>query len=386
MGQVYWGVPLCALAIWQGAQPLNCIQCVRMTDVSCHLQSPAQNPGLSGPRSGRRMAEVDALRGIAALAVVLFHFTTRFTELYPDRAPSAFSVPLGHYGVNLFFVISGFVIFMSLDKTVKPMDFVVSRFSRLFPAYWVAIGLTFTICHLLGLPGRLVDAGVALANVFMVHGLLRVPHVDGVYWTLEVELLFYAGMLCLYRLQWLNRVSVVLSGCLLLRLLDYALEQQGGIHLPWMLYRLLILQYLPWFSLGIAAYFVACRPEGRGGLEAAWIVTMATATLWICESAWRACWGVGIFLVVYLAATGWLVVLRWAPLVWLGVISYPLYLLHENIGWAIQLRLHSLHMPAEMAVIVALLFSLFLAHTMTAWVERPAMRWIRSRHFKASTV
>lgn len=83
-----------------------------------------------------RLVEVDALRGVAALAVVLFHYTTRFTDLFQPGVPPAVSFPGGHYGVNLFFIISGFVIFMTLEKTARPLDFVVSRFSRLFPAYW----------------------------------------------------------------------------------------------------------------------------------------------------------------------------------------------------------------------------------------------------------
>ena len=157
-----------------------------------------------------RLVEVDALRGVAALAVVLFHYTTRFTDLYQPGAQPAVSFPSGHYGVNLFFIISGFVIFMTLEKTARPLDFVVSRFSRLFPAYWAAIFLTFSICHLLGLPGKLVSTGTALANLAMLHGLFGVGHVDGVYWTLEVELLFYCGMLLLYRLKWLDRLHLVL--------------------------------------------------------------------------------------------------------------------------------------------------------------------------------
>ena len=138
-----------------------------------------------GAEGTRRLAEIDALRGVAALAVVLFHYTTRFVELYAPAATPSFAVPLGHYGVNLFFIISGFVIFMTLARTQRSMDFVVSRFSRLFPAYWAAIAITYAITSQFGLPGKEVSAMQALANVFMVHGVFRVPHVDGVYWTLE---------------------------------------------------------------------------------------------------------------------------------------------------------------------------------------------------------
>lgn len=330
--------------------------------------------------SSHRLVEVDALRGLAAMAVVLFHYTTRFNELFQTGSSPTISFPDGHYGVNLFFIISGFVIFMTLEKTVKPMDFVVSRFSRLFPAYWVAIFLTFSICHLLGLPGRLVGAGTALANMVMLHGLLRVPHVDGVYWTLEVELLFYCGMFLLYRLKRLRQVHHVLFGLLVLRLVYYVLEQQFGISLPWIISRLLILQYIPWFALGISIY-LAKKDAGAGAWRRpAQTGAMAIVTLLVCESAFVAALAVGLATAVFLGANERLSVLRFWPFVWLGTVSYPLYLLHENIGWAIQLRLRSIGMSMDLAILVTLCASLLLAGALTRWVEQPAMRQIRNRY------
>ena len=67
-------------------------------------------------------------------------------------------------------------------------------------------------------------------------------------------------------------------------------------------------------------------------------------------------------------------------LVWLGTISYPLYLLHENIGWSVQLRLGALGISTDGAVLVALAISLAMATALTRWVEQPAMRWIRTNY------
>jgi peptidoglycan/LPS O-acetylase OafA/YrhL len=74
--------------------------------------------------SDNRIIELDSLRGIAALAVVFYHYTTRFdakfqTTVITDRI----SFPYGHYGVELFFIISGFVIFMSVKNDMKPQTF-----------------------------------------------------------------------------------------------------------------------------------------------------------------------------------------------------------------------------------------------------------------------
>ena len=87
--------------------------------------------------------ELDALRGIAAFSVVLFHYTARYDSIYGHSNRLLFKFNYGHLGVNLFFIISGFVIFMTLDRTKSVIDFVVARFSRLYPAYWTALALTF---------------------------------------------------------------------------------------------------------------------------------------------------------------------------------------------------------------------------------------------------
>lgn len=327
-----------------------------------------------------RLVEVDALRGLAALAVVLFHYTTRFSDLFPGKVQPAFSFPGGHYGVDLFFVISGFVILMTLEKTVLPLDFVVSRFSRLFPSYWAAIFLTFCVTHWLGLPGKLVDVDAALANMLMVHGLFRVPHVDGVYWTLEVELLFYGGMFLLYRLKCLSWVHTALLGLLLLRLAYHLLERRFGISLPWIIFRLLILQYIPWFALGISVYLVINRSQRGAWRQPLWTAASAIATLWICESVLVAGLAVAFLMAVYLAASSKLSLLRFVPFVWLGSISYPLYLLHENMGWAVLLQLRVLGVPIDFAVLLTLAAGLVVAACLSRWVERPAMQWVRSCH------
>src|SRR5690349_15385603 len=75
--------------------------------------------------AGSRITGLDALRGLAALSVVLFHYTTRYDALFGHRSELLVSVPWGHYGVQIFFGISGFVIFMTLDRTATLADFAV---------------------------------------------------------------------------------------------------------------------------------------------------------------------------------------------------------------------------------------------------------------------
>ena len=99
-----------------------------------------------------RMVELDALRGIAAVAVLGYHFTTRYQEQIGHVGGMPADLSVGRYGVHLFFLISGFVIFMTLERTRTVADFAVSRFSRLFPGYWAALSLTSLVVLVAGLP------------------------------------------------------------------------------------------------------------------------------------------------------------------------------------------------------------------------------------------
>lgn len=330
--------------------------------------------------SPTRLKEVDALRGLAALAVVLFHFTTQLGVMFPGTPQTPLQVAHGHFGVNLFFVISGFVIFMTLDRTSSAMDFVVSRFSRLYPAFWFSVWLTFLVTHALGLPGKLVDIWTAAANMLMFHSLFRVPHVDGVYWTLEVELLFYAGMLLLFVLRQLDRVFFIAGLLLGLRLVYWAAAQWAGVDLPYIAWRLLILDHLPWFILGLSTHaLLSPDTANRRQCQAALLAVAALLTLLISAAPGRAALGLVFFAIVYGAAGGRLPVLRLPVLVWLGSISYPLYLLHENIGWSLLLYLTGRDFSPWLALALTLSLSLILAHGLSRTVEQPAMRWVRMR-------
>ena len=77
------------------------------------------------------------------------------------RAPSkvrgrsaSLALPCGCLSVNRRFIISGFVTFMALERTTRLLDFLVSRYPRLFPAYWVALALTLAVAAVAGLPGK----------------------------------------------------------------------------------------------------------------------------------------------------------------------------------------------------------------------------------------
>lgn len=345
----------------------------------------------------RRLAQLDALRGIAALAVVLFHVTTRYDQLYGHATPTLVAAPWGHYGVNLFFMISGFVIFMTLERTRRPLDFVVSRFSRLYPAYWAAVLLTFSVTHLLTLPGKTVGWDALLVNLTMLQGFFGVPHVDNVYWTLEVELLFYAWALLSYRFAGARGLRGFLFGCLALRLVYEAAAAFAQVDLPWMGQRWLLLPYIAWFALGVAIYRLTGAGEarddpGEGGGRGFFdfsvgaarvdlaLAIAALAVMTVVDGPMLGALALAFGVLLIGAAQGRWRWLEHPALLWLGAVSYGLYLLHENIGWALLRRLEGVGLEPHAAIVLTVVLALLLAHGLTRAVEQPAMRWIRDSY------
>lgn len=315
--------------------------------------------------SHTRMPELDALRGLAALAVTLFHFTYFIADMFPGTPRAAFALEYGWFGVQLFFAISGFVILLTLDRTVRAADFLRGRFWRLFPTYWLAMALTFVAMHLFG-PVRLQTEGWEFAvNLLMVQLYLEpltgVRMVDGAYWSLNVELLFYAVMLLLWRLRLLGRIEIVLA-------LWLALKWAW----PWLdpaVTTLLLLNHLPFFAIGIASYRIFAGQRR--------VVEQVPLLLWIYVCVVRnhaapspilAAGLISLFLAI---ATGRLAWFRWQPLRWLGDLSYPLYLLHSYIGFALILHLGRAGVGSDLAAWLALAISVALAAGMVYGFERP---------------
>lgn len=122
-----------------------------------------------------RLQALDALRGIAALGVVLFHYLPYYHELYGHDFTPPEILEFGRYGVHLFFMLSGFVIFMTLQRTENAGMFALARAFRLLPALWIGILITFFSVHALGPDDRTVSIETALFNFTLLHSFSTIP-------------------------------------------------------------------------------------------------------------------------------------------------------------------------------------------------------------------
>jgi peptidoglycan/LPS O-acetylase OafA/YrhL len=144
----------------------------------------------------RRLELLDYGRFFAAIIVVLFHYT--FNGIANGKIDSIIHVDsliditkYGYLGVELFFMISGFVIFHSATNRT-PAQFVVSRATRLYPSYWFAVIFTSIFALYWGGDSMSVYPSQIIANFTLLQNYLGIGHVDGVYWTLVYEIKFYS--------------------------------------------------------------------------------------------------------------------------------------------------------------------------------------------------
>ncbi|WP_371814256.1 acyltransferase family protein [Phycicoccus sp. HDW14] len=326
---------------------------------------------------------LDALRFVAAFAVLAYHFTARDSSAWGEGRhpwevwPDVFRVTrYGHLGVQLFFVISGFVILMSAWGRT-PRAFVVSRATRLLPAYWVAVLATGFLLVVLWPVGD-VAVWEVVTNLTMVQSALGVAHVDGVYWTLFAELLFYV-LVTLLLLVGLTRGRVLVLVLVWPPLA--ALAHTSGQDL---LATLLNWYTAPFFCLGMVLYLIhrwgpsllhllllgySCAlavgvtatrfPDGAPS------VTGATPSLGVVLGTVSV-----IPLLVWAAARFAPRGRAWRWLTVLGALTYPLYLLHEYWGWYV-LHLVAPRLDRWAALALAIAVCLALAWAVHRLVERP---------------
>jgi peptidoglycan/LPS O-acetylase OafA/YrhL len=331
----------------------------------------------SAPRT--RVLELDALRGLAALAVALFHYSTHYANEIGHLTPPAFGFPPGNYAVQLFFMISGYVIFMTLERTRTAMDFVVSRFSRLFPAYWMAIILTASIAYAIGGPDKSPEPSWSqiLVNFTMVQEILGFEHLDGSYWTLQIELFFYCQMLFWFITGQLQRVQWIIVLWLAIALVFGVAERYFQHTLSYALRELLIARHIPFFAIGVLFYRLT---SGAGRVSTNWALIAASIGVVALVNRPVYTWVVLTCTAIFwLFRSNRLGFLRARPFVFLGTISYSLYLLHQTIGFDVLWHVERHGASGTVAVLVATVIMLALASALTFAVERPAMKWIRAR-------
>ena len=279
--------------------------------------------GRSGAVIRGRLPGVDLLRGLAAIGVMICHYS-RVVQAYFD--PGFPILWPGDWGVEVFFAISGYVILMTAHRSRGRRAFLWARFVRLAPAFYVCLAMTTAAVIAEGAR----PTAAWLLNLTMVPVWFGTPMVEGVYWTLGYEIAFYA-VVCAC-LPWIKR-GWTLRLC--------------AIWSPVLLWQPVV----SYFVFGVVIHeltrrTVPQRPEAMSDADRKTLRSARRDTLsQVC--------------------------------LWAGAISYPLYLIHLTIGGTLLMLLaRVLGVPSALALTVAAMLG--LAHCINRYIEKPVQAALKS--------
>lgn len=389
------------------------------------MTSAATPPTPSDRFDGGRLVFLDALRGIAALAVAWFHFY-RLTPLYHTLdpvmpAPLEAALKHGFVGVDIFFVLSGFVIANAYCERVSSGETAVSRFmalrmGRIFPLH-VAVLAAFVLIELAKLITGLGDGRAPFSGSYSLSGLissLLLVHCFGLQpaltwnmpsWSIAAEMWTYLLFALVYA-TFSKRGWLVFSALGILALATMLMFAPHGLDST---YDFGFVRCVFSFALGICVHRLYARGVRIGGDLAEWTVLFLVVAFVSFLPG-----GIGNFAGPFLFAVTVLVfatgggsasrLLTTRPLVLLGTISYSIYMVHmfvqqrmgsvlKRIGSDLGIALPdagagtttgatNISAPPlvgdllMLIMIVAVLIAATLTYNL---IERPGREWARAR-------
>jgi len=292
--------------------------------------------------------------------------------------------------VDIFFVISGFVIALSVSKGAPTFSyfgrFILRRSIRLDPPYWSAILLELLLLHLTlrffsEVPVTLPTPSQLLAHLVYAQELLGYPHVVDIFWTLCYEIQFYGFFVGLVVLRQLlpERLRgpgwTTLFGAVL-----FVFSLWMRYWRPeWLLHGLAIDRWFQFF-IGVLTWRAVAVPGRMAPLVAAWIA-LAVAVIAAGATALQfLAIGVSALLIVVARFPRWGGILTIRPLAFLGAISYSLYLYHASVGWrfvsVMQLLVPGPWKPATAIGVYLLGIAVSIGVATVLWrlIERPCLK------------
>jgi len=344
------------------------------------------NKARFGEGSGRLQA-LDLLRLVAVLGVVLFHYGFRGpagADVAAAALPELSSFArYGFLGVPVFFVISGFVIAYSAEGRTAT-GFAIARFARIYPCFIFCMTLTFVAVLLLGPPHFFTTPAQWAANLLLASPALRQPYMDSAYWSLVVEATFYGWVAILIAAGvFRKRIDIVILLWLCISILNELTVDSRAVEVVF------LADDSGFFATGILIYeFYRGRRDAT--LRALLALSIATAIFqaihnlgWLrgrTGEPFDDCVVAAICLLSILIIMG-ATRIRSLPIpasavLAIGGMTYPMYLLHQQLGYTVFYRIGPIDRPAILVAAIVFWVAV-LSWAVWRFVERPAQRWTK---------
>ena len=335
-------------------------------------------------RGPKRVPMIDLLRFAAIMGVASFHYGFLGPPgIGMDAVAAPALSPIGRYGylgVPVFFMISGFVIAYSAENK-SATEFALARFIRIYPTFVLCMSLSCIVTILIGAPKFSVTFTQWAANLFIAAPALGRPYVDLVYWSLILEVTFYAWVAALLALKLFPRkLDSLVAIWLAITFLN-----ELTIDAVWV-EKLFMVDYSGYFATGLMIYEFHkgrrdLRMQALLGLSAGCSVFLAIHKVdWLraythshFDDTVVACVIVVSIIVLLQCTKIERLPLRQGAVLAIGGVTYPFYLLHQQIGYDM---LHALGLPPTLGIVVAVLgIVLLMSWGLWRWFERPVQAW-----------
>jgi peptidoglycan/LPS O-acetylase OafA/YrhL len=326
-----------------------------------------------------RLTELDWLRACACIMVVAFHYLSRGPRANWTGGVSFPAIDtvaqFGYLGVHLFFMISGFVIFMSAQNR-SATAFLKGRFWRLYPSFWTAIAITTTFVVTFKARAFQVSTRDWFANLTMFPETLHATEVDGAYWSLTIEAIFYIYIAIASAIGLLRKPLLLVSAALLVCSANLIVKSSLAD-------TYLLAMWAPYFCVGIVCYLLrnntVKKPQAYvllcTGFALALLRTYQLESenphLWLIFCLTFCTQLIFTAVVIKHRRVRTTTVSRLA-----GDLTYPLYLIHQNVGY-ILIAILSTFFGATAAVTITLATVLTISFCISRFIEKKLTGIIR---------
>lgn len=319
----------------------------------------------------KHFALFDIIRGVSAFLIVLYHYTTRYNEnpLFSSaRTNWCIDIPWGCAAVTTFFILSGYLGAKNLTSGASsPIKTLYKRLRRLFPTFWCAVILTSLWMFLFFKPAA-PNFSQMLVNFSMIPALLHVRPVDGAYWTLQYELIFALFMFVFMLLKNMKVIGLSwITGSIVLSFIAADNSFFSSLSV------LLMANYSHAFLGGMMLYAIH---QDKSDMVSVFILVLCVLNQFL----WGFSIAHNIFYIVTLVLI-WFVVpcekcinrknISIRVIVWVATISYPLYLIHQMIGFSIIYYLQLVGCKCVAYIVVPISVSVLIAYLIHKYVELP---------------
>lgn len=334
----------------------------------------------------KHIKTLDYLRGISALLVLLYHYTCRYNEnsyiIESERFTDwPFSISWGGGAVVTFFLMSGFLLAKNIDADkYNVLSFLGKRLFRLYPTFWICLIIT-TLVLILLFPEINITLTEFIANITMLPSNIGYPDIDGAYWTLAYEIKFavlFSMILCLKNN--LRKLS------LWIWIIGSILNSFWISNSEWHFKIIRVLFITDWAQIFICGICLR-QIISLNYKFSSWYILLFLC--FINQVFWKSFDTYTIFLIISLTVFLFLPYVEkivvpdfiYKPIQFVAAISYPLYLLHQMIGFAIIRKLQIFGLKSEWWIFIPIGICTTIAFLVHKYIETPTAKASFSKCF-----